>query len=276
MRCCPRESLPWPTWRRCPGASELPPLDALRLLCALGEPCVICDTTVTLACAGTQFTAKGQQLPWRWAGTVPCETFRGHLQARGIAGPAKRPPELPELREGQQLAVTAAVHAGQTAPPSRYTDAFLLRAMETAGAQEAGAAQGTGNPRHPCRNVGETGAVRIRGAPGKRPEHGAVAHRKQIISLLPETLLGPGDDGALGGETWANGAGRIHPRGFSGGHQGYAQGTDGYSARQTDAFQGNPTRGSLPLVRRRSCRNATRLLLRQPKLQICNLEGQSR
>ena len=70
-------------------------LVCLRLLCALGEPCVICDITVMLACAGTQFTAKGQQvLEMGW--TIPCETFRGHLQARGIAGPAKRPPELPE------------------------------------------------------------------------------------------------------------------------------------------------------------------------------------
>ena len=168
-------------------------LVCLRLLCALSEPCVICDTTVTLACAGTQFTAKGQQvLEMGW--TVPCETFRGHLQARGIAGPAKRPPELPELREGQQLAVTAAVHAGQTAPPSRYTDASLLRAMETAGAQEAGARhKGLGTPATRAgtlEKLVQCGYVERQGK-GRSMVLLPTAKGKQIISLLPETLRSP-------------------------------------------------------------------------------------
>ena len=126
--------------------------------------------------------------------TVPCETFRGHLQARGIAGPAKRPPELPELREGQQLAVTAAVHAGQTAPPSRYTDASLLRAMETAGAQETGARhKGLGTPATRAgtlEKLVQCGYVERQGK-GRSMVLLPTAKGKQIISLLPETLRSP-------------------------------------------------------------------------------------
>ena len=120
---------------------------AVRLLCAVGEPHITEARTLTLSCAGHTFTATGKTdtaLGWR----IPESTFYGSI------GHPREPDEQagvdPALYEHQRFfGVRAVVKKGLTAPPKRYTEATLLAAMESAGADsfpdEAGR-KGIGTP----------------------------------------------------------------------------------------------------------------------------------
>ena len=106
---------------------------AVRLLCAVGEPHVIEERTLTLSCAGHSFTATSKTdtaLGWR----IPESTFYGSI------GHLREPDEQagvdPALCEHQRFfGVRAVVKKGLTTPPKRYTEATLLAAMENAGAE---------------------------------------------------------------------------------------------------------------------------------------------
>jgi DNA topoisomerase-3 len=99
------------------GETSILNLIAARLLCAVGDPCVTAETTVTLDCNGHAFTAKGKTvtaLGWK-------ETERRFFAA------LKRKPEdkpgttLPELSEGQTFEnVRATVKEGFTSPPETF------------------------------------------------------------------------------------------------------------------------------------------------------------
>ena len=95
---------------------------AVRLLCAVGEPHVTEERTLTLSCAGHIFTAAGKTdtaLGWR----IPASTFYGSI------GHPREPDERagvdPALYEHQRFfGVRAVVKKGLTAPPKRYTEAI--------------------------------------------------------------------------------------------------------------------------------------------------------
>lgn len=100
---------------------------AVRLLCAVGEPHVIEERTLTLFCAGHTFTATGKTdtaLGWR----IPESTFYGSI------GHPREPDAQagvdPALCEHQRFfGVRTVVKKGLTTPPKRYTEATLLAAM---------------------------------------------------------------------------------------------------------------------------------------------------
>ena len=108
------------------GEREIMQLVARQLLCAVGEPFRYAETVVTLACGGSNFTAKGRTVlsPGWWAFTQREETEK----------------PLPALSERQTLDVAAVtVREGKTTPPKHYTEDTLLAAMESAGQQEPAA-----------------------------------------------------------------------------------------------------------------------------------------
>lgn len=108
-------------------------LIAMRLICAVGEPHVTAETTVTLDCKGHAFTAKGKTVVASgWKAAEKC--FLATLKQK----PDDKPDEiLPELAEGQTFEnARAALREGFTSPPKHFTEDTLLSAMENAGAEE--------------------------------------------------------------------------------------------------------------------------------------------
>ena len=110
-------------------------LVALRLLCAVAQPHIYSETVVIAACAGGEFTAKGKTV--KHPGWKALEdAYRAKMKD---AEPKKDGAEkaLPELTEGQTLAVAAAiVKEGKSSPPQHFTEDTLLSAMETAGKED--------------------------------------------------------------------------------------------------------------------------------------------
>ena len=166
---------------------------AVRLLCAVGEPHVTEERTLTLSCAGHIFTAAGKTdtaLGWR----IPASTFYGSI------GHPREPDERagvdPALYEHQRFfGVRAVVKKGLTAPPKRYTEATLLAAMESAGADsfpdEAGR-KGIGTPATRAgiiEKLVKGGFIERRGEKAKQllpTDKG-----RNLIAVLPETLRSP-------------------------------------------------------------------------------------
>ena len=118
------------------GERELLRLVAGQLLQAVSDAHRYAETTVTLECGGTEFTAKGR--------TVLDTGWKRYLAQE------KRDAALPELSEGQVLECgEAAVKEGKTTPPKHFTEDTLLSAMENAGKEdmpEDAERQGLGTP----------------------------------------------------------------------------------------------------------------------------------
>ena len=166
---------------------------AVRLLCAVGEPHVTEERTLTLSCAGHIFTAAGKTdtaLGWR----IPASTFYGSI------GHPREPDERagvdPALYEHQRFfGVRAVVKKGLTTPPKRYTEATLLAAMESAGADsfpDEAERKGIGTPATRAdiiEKLVKGGFIERRGEKVKQllpTDKG-----KNLIAVLPETLRSP-------------------------------------------------------------------------------------
>ena len=166
---------------------------AVRLLCAVGEPHVAEERTLTLSCAGHIFTAAGKTdtaLGWR----IPASTFYGSI------GHPREPDERagvdPALYEHQRFfGVRAVVKKGLTTPPKRYTEATLLAAMESAGADsfpDEAERKGIGTPATRAgiiEKLVKGGFIERRGEKAKQllpTDKG-----RNLIAVLPETLRSP-------------------------------------------------------------------------------------
>lgn len=119
-------------------------LIAARLLCAVGEPYCYAETTLTIICAGEEFTAKGKfVLSEGWKAVE--RKMLGEL-----LGKQKEPAVLPDVKKQSQCSVAdAELKEGQTSPPKHFTEDLLLHAMETASADsmpEGVERQGIGTP----------------------------------------------------------------------------------------------------------------------------------
>ena len=96
-------------------------LVALRLLCAVAQPHIYSETVVIAACAGGEFTTKGKTV--KHPGWKALED--AYRAKRKDTEPKKEGAEkaLPELTEGQTLAVAAAiVKEGKNSPPQHFTE----------------------------------------------------------------------------------------------------------------------------------------------------------
>ena len=105
-------------------------LVATRLICATGEKHIYDETTMTVTCEGSLFTAKGKTVVQdEWKGIE--QRFKATLKSK-----EKEEPEavLPEVTEGDILQnVVSSVSEHFTSPPKAFTEDTLLSAMETAG-----------------------------------------------------------------------------------------------------------------------------------------------
>ena len=171
-------------------------LVALRLLCAVAPPHIYAETSVTVACAGAEFTAKGRtvkQPGWRALDTAYRATMKSAPEQDGNS----EDKALPELTEDQTLPVAgAAVKEGKTTPPKHFTEDTLLSAMETAGAKdmpEEAERKGLGTPATRAgilEKLVSTGFLERK--KNKKtvqllPSHDAIS----LITVLPEQLQSP-------------------------------------------------------------------------------------
>ena len=165
-----------------------------RLLCAVGTPCRIHETAVTLECEGVSFFAKGKQivdLGWK----AIEKAYRNTLKSVPAEETAAQ--ELPPLNDQMTfLPVTTSVHEGKTSPPKSYTEAMLLSAMENAGAEELpddAEHKGLGTPATRAgiiEKLVKTGQIER-----KQSKKGCVLLPTQkgvsLITILPEALQSP-------------------------------------------------------------------------------------
>ena len=105
-------------------------LVATRLICATGEKHIYDETTLTVSCEGSLFTAKGKTVVQDgWKGIE--QRFKATLKSK-----EKEEPEavLPEVTKGDILQnVVSSVSEHFTSPPKAFTEDTLLSAMESAG-----------------------------------------------------------------------------------------------------------------------------------------------
>lgn len=171
-------------------------LVALRLLCAVAQPYTYAETSVTVECAGTAFTAKGRTVKhpgWRALDAA----YRANLKNAPEPDKEAESKELPELTEGQSLPLTdAAVKEGKTSPPKHFTEDTLLSAMETAGKEdmpEDAERKGLGTPAtragilEKLVSAGFLERKKSKKNVQLMPSHDAVS----LITVLPEQLQSP-------------------------------------------------------------------------------------
>ncbi|RHQ31851.1 DNA topoisomerase III [Clostridium sp. AF27-2AA] len=103
---------------------------AVRLICAVGTPCLYAETVVEAECAGQKFRTKGKtatDIGWRRYAGKPSEEAEKNAEAG----------ELPELSEGMTLELARVdLKEGKTSPPKRFTEDLLLSVMESASSDE--------------------------------------------------------------------------------------------------------------------------------------------
>lgn len=104
-------------------------LIAVRLVCAVGDPCRYSEISVMLECAGHEFKAKGK--------TVTDPGWKACLPASGDEKDGDDVPPVPVLSEGTVLPLAKVeLKEGKTTPPKRFTEDTLLQSMEAAGAED--------------------------------------------------------------------------------------------------------------------------------------------
>lgn len=159
-------------------------LVAKRLLCAVGQPHMYAETTVTAECGGHFFTAKGK--------TILIPGWKALVKQGN-----KEEPPLPDLNNGQELPLSSVVvKEGKTSPPKHFTEDTLLSSMETAGAKdmpEDAERKGLGTPATRAsilEKLVSTGFVERKKSKKSVqliPSKDTVA----LISILPEQLQSP-------------------------------------------------------------------------------------
>lgn len=166
----------------------------VRLLCAVGTPCWIHETAVTLECEGVSFFLKGRQIMnMGWKSME--KNYRTALKSAPVEETAAQ--ELPPLNDQMTfLPIKTSIQEGKTSPPRFYTEATLLSAMENAGAGETpddAERKGLGTPATRAgiiEKLVKTGQIER-----KKGKKGCVLLPTQkgvsLITVLPEELQSP-------------------------------------------------------------------------------------
>jgi len=108
-----------------------------RLIAAVSPKHIYEAVTVTLDCGGNTFTAKGRTVieqGWKAVQNTPENDEDGEAEDNN---------NLPELSKGQTFdSVSVTVREGSTKPKPHHTEASILAAMESAGAEDFKEIQG--------------------------------------------------------------------------------------------------------------------------------------
>ena len=111
-----------------PTENQIYDLIAKRFIAVFYPECKISTTTVLGKVGQLEFKATGKQIitpGWRVV----------YQDEKQVAEKSEEERIMPVFVEGEKGPHTPIVHKGKTAPPKPYTEATLLRAMETAGKQ---------------------------------------------------------------------------------------------------------------------------------------------
>lgn len=104
-------------------------LIARRFIAVFYPPCIVSNTTVLGMVGKIEFKATGKQIlepGWR-------EVYADQKEKSSKAKEEEK--IMPHFDEGEKGPHEPFIHQGKTSPPKNYTEATLLRAMETAGKQ---------------------------------------------------------------------------------------------------------------------------------------------
>jgi len=168
-------------------------LVSARLLCAVGQHYEYAETTVTVECAGAEFTTKGRaviNIGWK-------ELDKQIHTLKDEADKDTEPRSLPTVNEGDNLdIIVAGVNEGKTSPPKHFTEDSLLAAMETAGAKDApedAERKGLGTPATRAAILEKLVAIGfIQRKKQKKIAHLLPTHEGiALITVLPEQIQSP-------------------------------------------------------------------------------------
>lgn len=120
------------------GERSLLTLLMVRLLCAVGTPCRIHETAVTLECEGVSFFLKGRQIMdmgWKSMEKI----YQTALKSAPVEEISAQ--ELPPLNDQMTfLPVKTSIQEGKTTPPKSYTDVIFCERKEWIGIEERSSA----------------------------------------------------------------------------------------------------------------------------------------
>lgn len=164
---------------------------SMKLLSATAQPYRYEALTASFSCGGVTFTAKGK--------TVKCEgfkelerRFRATIKVKPGDEKAAKENALPELSEGGETTVKAAMTEHDTTPPKAYTEDTLLSAMERAGSgdiSEDAERKGLGTPA--TRAAVLEKLVQAGFVERKNRQLIPTKDGKNLIAVLPDILTSP-------------------------------------------------------------------------------------
>ena len=136
----PTETMPSQNVSLPDSVADLLNLVCVRLLCALGQPCVREETTVTVECAGSEFQMKTRKMlepGWQRIWQAFRESIGNRVPRENEPDEDVREMDLPSWREGDEVPFPRAeLTEGKTTPPAHHTEDTILHAMETAGVED--------------------------------------------------------------------------------------------------------------------------------------------
>ena len=136
----PTETMPSQNVSLPDSVADLLNLVCVRLRCALGQPCVREETTVTVECAGSEFQMKTRKMlepGWQRIWQAFRESIGNRVPRENEPDEDVREMELPSWREGDEVPFPRAeLTEGKTTPPAHHTEDTILHAMETAGVED--------------------------------------------------------------------------------------------------------------------------------------------
>ena len=136
----PTETMPSQNVSLPDSVADLLNLVCVRLLCALGQPCVREETTVTVECAGAEFQMKTRKIlepGWQRIWQAFRESIGNRVPRENEPDEDVREMDLPGWQEGDEVPFPRAeLTEGKTTPPAHHTEDTILHAMETAGVED--------------------------------------------------------------------------------------------------------------------------------------------
>ena len=136
----PTETMPSQNVSLPDSVADLLNLVCVRLLCALGQPCVREETTVTVECAGSEFQMKTRKMlepGWQRIWQAFRESIGNRVPRENEPDEDVREMDLPGWQEGDEVPfLRAELTEGKTTPPVHHTEDTILHAMETAGVED--------------------------------------------------------------------------------------------------------------------------------------------
>lgn len=161
----------------------------VRLLCSVGDPYRYLETVITAECAGEEFTVKGQ--------TVIDSGWKAIQNAFYPAKEKNAEDTLPKVQQGEEIPLAdVSVKEGTTKPKPHFTEGTLLRAMETAGAEdipEEAERKGLGTP---ATRAGIIEKLIVKGyvsrsGSGKTKSLIPTERGEALIAVMPEKIRSP-------------------------------------------------------------------------------------